>query len=88
MTTNSRLAFAVSAAGLLFGLVLSSASFAQDAMQLDTMFRESLSRGHDFQQKREEEGRRAQGRRHEERDADQRQDAERRKAQKRSEGGR
>lgn len=88
MTINTRLAFGVPAAALLFGLAAVPTALAQDSMQLDTMFRESLSQGRDFQQKREEERRRVQGRRHQGRDVDQRQDAERRGVQRRNDEGR
>ena len=85
-TNHTRLA--VPAVALLFGVAFSSLSLAQDGMQLDSMFRESLSQGHDLQQRPEGEARRAQGRRYEGRDVDQRQDAGKRGAQKRSEKGR
>jgi hypothetical protein len=58
MTIDSRLAFGISAAALLFSLAFGSACFAQDSMQLDTMFRESLSGARDVQQRREEDRRR------------------------------
>jgi hypothetical protein len=88
MTTGTRSAVGVSAAAVLMGVLFGPAAFAQDSMQLDTMFRESLSQGRDFQAKREDERRRVQGRRYEAREADQRRDVERRSPQRRSEEGR
>jgi hypothetical protein len=87
MTTGTR-SVGASAAAVLIGVWFGSAAFAQDSMQLDTMFRESLSQGRDFQAKREDERRRVQGRRYEAREPDQRRDAERRSHQRRSEEGR
>jgi hypothetical protein len=87
MMTSTR-SVGVSAAALLIGVLLGSAAIAQDSMQLDTMFRESLSHGNDFQTRREDEGRRVQGRRYERRDADQRRDTERRSVQRRRDEGR
>ncbi len=55
MTTGTRSAVGVSAAAILIGFLFGSAAFAQDSMQLDTMFRDSLSQGRDFQAKREDE---------------------------------
>jgi hypothetical protein len=78
MTDRARMALAVPAAALLFGVAFSTPSGAQDSMQLDTMFRESLSQGRDFQAKREEESRRVQRRRYEGRDAKGAQEADRR----------
>jgi hypothetical protein len=88
MTTGARSAVGVSAAAVLIGVLFGSAAVAQDSMQLDTMFRESLSQGRDFQANREDEGRRVQRRRYEARDADQRRDTDRRSRQRRSEEGR
>jgi hypothetical protein len=88
MMTSTRSAVGVSAAALLIGVLFGSAAIAQDSMQLDTMFRESLSHGNDFQTRREDEGRRVQGRRYERRDADQRRDTERRSRQRHNEEGR
>jgi hypothetical protein len=65
-TNHTRLA--VPAVALLLGVAFSSPSRAQDGMQLDSMFKESLSQGRDLQQKREGEARPAQGRRYEGRD--------------------
>ena len=73
---------------VLTGFLATSAAFAQDSLQLDTMFRESLSQGRDFQARREDERRRVEERRYEARDADQRRDAERRSRQRHNEEGR
>jgi hypothetical protein len=86
MTTSVRLAPTILAATILLDLAAAAPSLAQDSMQLDTMFRESLSQGRD-QARGEEEKRRVQGHRHEARDADQRQDA-RRSLQRRNDEGR
>jgi len=88
MTTGTRSVVGVSAAAVLIGFLFGSAAFAQDSMQLDTMFRESLSQGHDFQAKRETERRRIQERRYEAHDADQRRDTERRSRQRHNEEAR
>jgi pentapeptide MXKDX repeat protein len=88
MTTGTRSAVGVSAAAILIGFLFGSAAFAQDSMQLDTMFRDSLSQGRDFQAKREDERRRVQERRYEARDADQLRDTERRSRQRHNEEGR
>jgi hypothetical protein len=88
MTIGTRSAVGVSAVAILIGVWFGSAAFAQDSMQLDTMFRESLSQGRDFQAKREDERHRVQGRRYEAHDGDQRRDTERRTRQRRSEEGR
>ena len=67
MTVCIRMVFGISAVVLSLGLVPAPAAFAQDAMQLDIDFKNSLSQGpryqegHDFQgrhQGRHEEGRR------------------------------
>ena len=76
MTISTRVALGMSAAALSLSLVLAPAAFAQDAMQLDLDFKNSLSQGPYVQgpryeeirdvQARHKEGRRAEkGRRHE-----------------------
>ena len=77
MTVSTRAAFGISAAAFSLVLLLAPAAFAQDAMQLDLDFRNSLSQGHSVQgprheirevQGRHKEGRRAEKeRRHEKR---------------------
>ena len=84
MTTGTRSAVGVSAAAILIGFLFGSAAFAQE----DTMFRDSLSQGRDFQAKREDERRRVQERRYQARDADQLRDTERRSRQRHNEEGR
>jgi hypothetical protein len=87
MMTSARTVHAIPAAIFLLVQAFASPGFAQDGMQLDTMFRESLSRGRD-QAKGEDERRRLQGLRHEGRDVGQRSDPERRNVKRRSEEGR
>jgi hypothetical protein len=77
MTVSTRVALGISAAALSLILVLAPAAFAQDAMQLDIDFKNSLSQRHYVQgpryeirdvQGRHKEGRRAEkGRRREKR---------------------
>ena len=86
MMTSARTRHAIPAAVFLLVQAFASPAVAQDSMQLDSMFRESLSRGRD-QARGEDERRPTQGRRYEGRDADQRQDAAKR-IQRRSEDGR
>lgn len=86
MTIHTRMAPGVLAAALLFGLA--PACRAQDGMQLDTMFRESLSQGRDPQARREEERRRAEERRYEEGRHVRRREEEGRRVQGRPEEGR
>jgi hypothetical protein len=45
MTVRLSSTFRLTAAGLLLGLALTSAASAQEAMQLDLMFKDSLLRG-------------------------------------------
>jgi hypothetical protein len=49
--------FGISAAVLSFGLVLVPAAFAQDAMQLDIDFKNSLSQGPRYEEGRDFQGR-------------------------------
>lgn len=86
MTISRRLAPGILAAVLLLGQA--HVSSAQDGMQLDTMFRESLSQGRDPQVRREEERRRAEERRYEEGRNVRRREEEERRVQGRPEEGR
>ena len=64
MTLRTHMATGILAAVLLLGPA--PATHAQDAMRLDTMFRESLSQGGDPQGRRQGERRSAEERRHDE----------------------
>jgi len=88
MGIRTRVAPGILAAGLLLGLAHTPAAFAQDSMQLDTMFRESLSHGRDPQGRREEERRQVEGRRYQEGRNVRRREEERRHVQGRPEEGR
>jgi len=55
MTVSTRVSLRISAAAALFGLALTPAAFAQDAMQQDIDFKNSLSQGHDVQGSRYQE---------------------------------
>jgi hypothetical protein len=57
MTVCIRMTFGISAAVLSFGLVLVPAAFAQDAMQLDIDFKNSLSQGARYEGGRDFQGR-------------------------------
>ena len=70
MAIRTRIAAGISAAAVSLSLVLAPAAFAQDAMQQDIDFKNSLSQGHDVvqtradQERRDFEGRRDKARHH------------------------
>jgi hypothetical protein len=70
MTVRIRLAIGISAVVLSLSLVPVPAAFAQDAMQLDIDFKNSLSQAPHAQTPRYEEGRDFQGRHREARQAE------------------
>ena len=57
MSVCARMVAGISAIALLVGLALTPAAVAQDAMQMDIMFKESLTRGRDAERPRDDERR-------------------------------